>query len=380
MRQHRQLERVTGEAETVASHAALRLACGGDDIEPLSATEFLWRPQAAERRLFRCPAMVRIVVLPEENGQSTAVYEWTSARVGRPLRSLALLGALIGGAALFLAPAGWPLWQRLGAAIPLLMGALAPVLLESDWSARLHRAVQAGAVPFLEAWPETRHWLELEAEDRRQLKERVHQAAAAEQSTVKVEGQDRRSAAEILGWPLWHVATGRDPLTGRWRTARGWYARGQRAIGLVAVGQVARGWLAVGQLAFGLLALGQCALGVIAAIGQAAVGGLFTIGQLAVGLLGIGQIALALFGASMLGRYLPWPAFAALLFGLPASFVLLLLSARGALAHAEQAVLNERIAGRLATRAAADDASLSMAPRLSGESAERGLSQVRGEE
>jgi hypothetical protein len=374
MRRHRHLERVSGEAEVIASRAALRLACGGDIVEPVCATEFIWRPQPAERRLFRCPASVRVVVLPGGDEHCTAVFEWSG---GRWPWSWGLLGALAGGVALFFAPAGWPVWQKACAAIPLVMGLLAPKVMESDWASRIGAAVRAGAVPFLNGWPEAAAWLELEADDRNKATARVAEMAANEGGAVVRPGVDRRSAARFLGWPIWHVCSGLDPLTGLPRQARGWYARGDQALGLVAVGSFAHGWLAVGFFAVGLLAIGMCAAGAFVAFGIAAVGGVLCVGEWAAGLAAYGFYALGVFATSRLHH----GTITILLFlGSMVSFFLFLFATGWIRRHFHQAALREHIAGRLESRAVADEASLSRVPRLTGESAERGLSQVRGED
>jgi len=62
----------------------------------------------------------------------------------------------------------------------------------------------------------------------------------------KDRGIDIRSKRMLFGLPLWHVATGIDPATGRLRTARGIVAIGDRAQGVVAIGGVAMGALRSG--------------------------------------------------------------------------------------------------------------------------------------
>jgi hypothetical protein len=216
------------------------------------------------------------------------------------------------------------------------------------------------------------------------LRERAADTSETGDETAKWAfwGTDRRSAASLLGWPLWHIASGRDPVTGQARTARGWYARGQFARGLVAMGQSAVGWLAVGQLARGLLALGQAAIGVVAAVGQVAFGGLFGLAQFAVGLAAIGQVAFGRWavGAGPVETDLSAGTALWLALGVPAAMAALLLAARAKLLHTEQRELEARLAELPATTQVADETSLSLAARLTGEDAERGLSPAEATE
>jgi len=94
-------------------------------------------------------------------------------------------------------------------------------------------------------------------------------------------GWQWRSKAEILGWPLVHIAVGRDSATGRLLVAKGIIAIGQFAVGVITVAQFGIGIL------FGL---GQF-VGGFAAVGQFALGLFFGLGQFATGLTAIGQIA-----------------------------------------------------------------------------------------
>ncbi len=89
------------------------------------------------------------------------------------------------------------------------------------------------------------------------------------------------SELSLLGWPLVHIAAGRDPKTGRDRQARGIFALGRQATGVFAVGLFARGMCAVGVFASGLLAVGAFALGG-AAVGAFAFG-LRAVGAIAAG-------------------------------------------------------------------------------------------------
>ena len=96
-------------------------------------------------------------------------------------------------------------------------------------------------------------------------------------------GYEYRSEAEIMGWPLLHVAQGLNPDTGLPRVAKGIIAVGDFALGLVAVGGFALGGFSFGGLSLGLLAIGGIAAGGI------------TLGGVSLGLwLAIGGVALSL--------------------------------------------------------------------------------------
>jgi hypothetical protein len=92
-----------------------------------------------------------------------------------------------------------------------------------------------------------------------------------------------RSPGEFLGLPLVHVAIGGyDSTTYRRGVAVGWLAIGDVAIGaLFSAGGVAIGGLSLGGVSLGVLAFGGCA------IGAAAFGGL------AIGMLALGGAAIA---------------------------------------------------------------------------------------
>ncbi len=99
---------------------------------------------------------------------------------------------------------------------------------------------------------------------------------------VRAWGFEWRTKAEVFGWPLVHVAIGRDPQTLKLRVARGIVAIGQFGVGLVTIAQFGVGLLfAFGQVVGGNIAVGQIAIGV-----------LFGLGQFAIGLTAIGQFAL----------------------------------------------------------------------------------------
>lgn len=90
-----------------------------------------------------------------------------------------------------------------------------------------------------------------------------------------------RTQAEFNGWPLVHVAFGRDSKTGRLLVAKGIIAVGQFAIGLITVAQFGIGVLfGFGQFLVGITAVAQFAFGLY-----------FGMGQIATGLTAIGQFA-----------------------------------------------------------------------------------------
>jgi len=100
-----------------------------------------------------------------------------------------------------------------------------------------------------------------------------------------------RTEAEILGWPVIHVAFGKDSVTGKVLVARGWIAIGQFGVGLITVAQVGVG---------ALFGFGQCVVGFVC-VGQFALGALFGLGQFATGQTAIGQIALGEYILAQIG-------------------------------------------------------------------------------
>ncbi len=104
-------------------------------------------------------------------------------------------------------------------------------------------------------------------------------------------GWERRSTTTIFGLPLFHAAGGKDPFTGKKRTACGVLAVGQRAFGVVAVCQFGVGIVALAQ--FGVAALfgaGQFMLAP-AAVGQFVPTVFGAAGQFAIGFWAAGQFA-----------------------------------------------------------------------------------------
>jgi len=103
-------------------------------------------------------------------------------------------------------------------------------------------------------------------------------------------GVDWKSEATYGGFPLVHVAFGRD-RRGKIRVAKGVIAVGQFAVGLITIAQFGVGLL------FGL---GQI-IGGLTALAQVAVTPYFAIGQLATGYVAIGQLVLAYYGLCQYG-------------------------------------------------------------------------------
>jgi hypothetical protein len=104
-------------------------------------------------------------------------------------------------------------------------------------------------------------------------------------------GFEWRTRAQVLGWPLVHVAFGRNRETGALLVARGIIAIGQFGIGLITIAQFGVGLLfGLGQVVGGCVALGQVALGLQ-----------FGAGQLATGMTAIGQVALGKYVLAQLG-------------------------------------------------------------------------------
>ncbi len=100
-----------------------------------------------------------------------------------------------------------------------------------------------------------------------------------------------KSKRMFFGRPLVHVAMGIDPTTGRKRVARGFFAFGDKAVGVIAFGGYARGLLACGGVAVGGVALGGMSVGLIS-VGGLALALLLSWGGLSVGFLSSGGFAL----------------------------------------------------------------------------------------
>lgn len=105
-------------------------------------------------------------------------------------------------------------------------------------------------------------------------------------------GFEWRSEREVAGWPLIHVAVGRNDQ-GRLRVAKGVVAIGQFGVGLITVAQFGVGLLfGFGQFILGLTALAQVAVSLVFAVGQLAVG-YVAVGQAAVGCFALAQVGWA---------------------------------------------------------------------------------------
>lgn len=114
---------------------------------------------------------------------------------------------------------------------------------------------------------------------------------AARYSPRRRWGFQWRTEAEIFGWPLVHVAVGRDKETGKLLVAKGILAIGQFAIGLITIAQFGIGFLfAFGQFTGGWVAIGQFAFGIY-----------FGLGQFATGTTAIGQIAFGEYVRAQIG-------------------------------------------------------------------------------
>lgn len=94
-------------------------------------------------------------------------------------------------------------------------------------------------------------------------------------------GYEYRSQAEILGWPLVHIASGINPRTGLPRVAKGIIAIGNFAVGVFALGGIAMGAFTVAGIGLGIFVLAGIAFGAFA-FGGIAVGILLAVGGLAV--------------------------------------------------------------------------------------------------
>jgi hypothetical protein len=100
-------------------------------------------------------------------------------------------------------------------------------------------------------------------------------------------GYEYRSKTTVFGWPLVHIATGMDPMTGKKRIAKGIIAMGDVAIGVVACGGCAFGGFALGGLAIGVFSIAGMAIGLLAAFGGGAIGGI-AVGGGAFGVIAVG--------------------------------------------------------------------------------------------
>jgi predicted Ser/Thr protein kinase len=117
-----------------------------------------------------------------------------------------------------------------------------------------------------------------------------------------------RTRTTLFGWPLIHVATGVDPVTGRKRTAKGIIAMGCHPRGVIAFGDVAVGVIACGIFGYGLISISVVAVGGFA-IGSAAVGLWLAMGGVALAPIAIGGAVFGYYanGAMAWGKHVLSP-------------------------------------------------------------------------
>lgn len=103
-------------------------------------------------------------------------------------------------------------------------------------------------------------------------------------------GVDWKSQTTVYGYPLVHIAFGRD-AQGKLRIAKGFIAIGQFAIGAITIAQFGIGILfGFGQFIFSPVSVAQFAIGLI-----------FGFGQFATGYIAIGQFALGYYALAQIG-------------------------------------------------------------------------------
>ncbi|MBN1356698.1 zinc ribbon domain-containing protein [bacterium] len=111
-------------------------------------------------------------------------------------------------------------------------------------------------------------------------------------TTKHFRGFEWRTRTELFGWPVIHIAFGRNKQTGKWMVAKGLIAVGQFGVGLITFAQFGIGVL------FGF---GQCIAG-YTAIAQFALAVYFGLGQFATGYIAIGQLAYGKYVLAQLGH------------------------------------------------------------------------------
>lgn len=112
---------------------------------------------------------------------------------------------------------------------------------------------------------------------------------AKSSSSQKDSGIDWKTETTIYGYPLVHIAAGKDEH-GKIRVAKGVIAIGQFGIGAITIAQIGIGIIfGLGQFMFGFFLIAQFAIGIR-----------FSIGQLATGFASIGQFA---FGYYVLAQF-----------------------------------------------------------------------------
>jgi hypothetical protein len=128
-------------------------------------------------------------------------------------------------------------------------------------------------------------------------------------------GRDWKSSTTIYGYPLIHIAYGRN-AQGKLRVAKGVIAIGQFAIGLIAIAQFGVGFLfGFGEFMLALSAFAQVAITPTIGIGQLATG-YIALGQIALGYYALGYYALGVYSwgmnhrdleaLSLFARFLPF--------------------------------------------------------------------------
>lgn len=146
-------------------------------------------------------------------------------------------------------------------------------------------------------------------DDASELRQRVEQlerqVALQGACGGRYRGVRKRSETELLGLPLWEIATGPDPENGEIRGhAKAIIAIGDIATGFLAIGGCARGAIALGGMAIGAIAFGGAAVGALLAVGGAAVGGVALGGAAAGGIaLGGGAAGYYAFGGGAYGEF-----------------------------------------------------------------------------
>jgi predicted Ser/Thr protein kinase len=119
-----------------------------------------------------------------------------------------------------------------------------------------------------------------------------------------------RSRTTLFGWPLLHVVTGVDPMTGRKRKARGIIALGSKARGVIAFGDVAVGVVACGFFGYGLVSISVVSVGVLA-MGSIALGLGWALGGVAIAPVAVGGLVYGYYacGQVTLGKFVMGPRF-----------------------------------------------------------------------
>ena len=117
----------------------------------------------------------------------------------------------------------------------------------------------------------------------------------------RMHGREYRSKLEFFGWPLVHVATGMDPVTGKQRIAKGVIAIGDQALGGLAIGGAACGVVAFGGVALGGITFGGLSVGLGLAIGGGSISLGMALGGLAIAPVAVGGCALGYYAAGGAG-------------------------------------------------------------------------------